>query len=123
VAKTEWGTKRTCRGCGEPFYDLNKKEIKCPKCGDTFNPNPPARPKRSAPAAKAIAQDVSQIEGEGVKAVAKIDEDGIDSAAVDPDDDDDKDDDLIEDTSDLISDDDDVSEVIEHVDDATEDKS
>ena len=32
-----WGKKRTCT-CGKiRFYDLNKKEIECPGCGETID--------------------------------------------------------------------------------------
>ena len=38
MAKTSWGIKRTCPcGNGVRFYDLNKKEIECPSCGETIN--------------------------------------------------------------------------------------
>ena len=36
MIKPSWGTKRTCT-CGIRFYDLNKKEIECPSCGETIN--------------------------------------------------------------------------------------
>ena len=36
MIKTSWGTKRTCT-CGIRFYDLNKKEVECPGCGETIN--------------------------------------------------------------------------------------
>ena len=38
MIKTSWGTKRTCPcGNGVRFYDLNKKEIECPSCGENIN--------------------------------------------------------------------------------------
>ena len=38
MAKTSWGTKRTCPcGNGVRFYDLNKKDIECPSCGESIN--------------------------------------------------------------------------------------
>ena len=38
MVKTSWGTKRTCPcGNGVRFYDLNKKEIECPTCGENIN--------------------------------------------------------------------------------------
>ena len=38
MAQTSWGTKRTCPcGNGVRFYDLNKKEIECPSCGESIN--------------------------------------------------------------------------------------
>ena len=36
MIKPSWGTKRTCT-CGIRFYDLNKKEIECPGCGENIN--------------------------------------------------------------------------------------
>ena len=38
MTKESWGIKRTCPcGNGVRFYDLNKKEIECPSCGETIN--------------------------------------------------------------------------------------
>ena len=38
MVKASWGTKRTCPcGNGVRFYDLNKKEIECPSCGENIN--------------------------------------------------------------------------------------
>tara|TARA_B100001245_G_C22742843_1_gene360065 strand:+ start:335 stop:595 length:261 start_codon:yes stop_codon:yes gene_type:complete len=38
MVKASWGTKRTCPcGNGVRFYDLNKKEIECPTCGENIN--------------------------------------------------------------------------------------
>ena len=38
MAKASWGIKRTCPcGNGVRFYDLNKKEIECPSCGENIN--------------------------------------------------------------------------------------
>ena len=38
MVKASWGTKRTCPcGNGVRFYDLNKKEIECPSCGESIN--------------------------------------------------------------------------------------
>lgn len=34
--KAELGTKRICRKCSAPFYDLKKDPMTCPKCGKTF---------------------------------------------------------------------------------------
>tara|TARA_Y100000590_G_C15315410_1_gene861829 strand:+ start:101 stop:430 length:330 start_codon:yes stop_codon:yes gene_type:complete len=36
MSKESWGTKRVC-SCGNRFYDLNKKEIECPSCGETID--------------------------------------------------------------------------------------
>ncbi len=38
MVKASWGSKRTCPcGNGVRFYDLNKKEIECPSCGENIN--------------------------------------------------------------------------------------
>tara|TARA_B100000408_G_scaffold121531_1_gene101408 strand:- start:619 stop:948 length:330 start_codon:yes stop_codon:yes gene_type:complete len=38
MVKASWGSKRTCPcGNGVRFYDLNKKEIECPGCGENIN--------------------------------------------------------------------------------------
>ena len=33
------GNKHICRNCSTKFYDLNKKEIICPKCGTKHDKN------------------------------------------------------------------------------------
>ena len=149
MAKSEWGMKRTCQDCGAPFYDLKKKNIVCPKCGTTFDSAPPAKPKRPAPVEKLAPAPVEKLapkpdavkeeaktkapplpnvdgDGDGAKTAAgkddkKVSPESDDEADTDAGDDDDKD--LIEDTSDLGRDDDDMSEVKEHIDDGVEDKN
>ena len=38
MVNSSWGVKRTCPcGNGVRFYDLNKKEIECPSCGESIN--------------------------------------------------------------------------------------
>ena len=139
MAKSEWGIKRSCRSCGESFYDLKKKNIECPKCGAAFNPNPPARPKRSPPpAAKPMKNEASvpTKDKTALKAGGAIGEDtsgpalngddlADDAVILDSSDsqDDEKNDALIKNTSDLSRDDDHVSEVKEHIDDSVEDKN
>src|SRR3954467_8469110 len=41
MGRPELGTKCTCTGCQERFYDLNRAPATCPKCGAK---QPPARP-------------------------------------------------------------------------------
>jgi uncharacterized protein (TIGR02300 family) len=31
------GNKRTCKKCQAKFYDFNKEELSCPKCGHSMN--------------------------------------------------------------------------------------
>ena len=142
MAKPECGTKRTCQSCGVPFYDLKKKNIECPKCGAAFNPSPPAKPKRLTPStpkpiedkppvpvkaeSKTILPDKAGDGGKSVKTPApEASGDGegdgdLDSIAEDTGDEEDT---LIEDTSDLGTEDDDMSEVKEHTDDGVADKN
>ena len=38
MVNSSWGVKRTCPcGNGVRFYDLNKKDIECPSCGESIN--------------------------------------------------------------------------------------
>ena len=124
MAKPELGRKRVCQSCGAPFYDLKKKNIECPKCGVTFNPAPPAKPKRLTPGKPVVkaadekpVKDITLDEGGDDGTVAAKKEAGGEE------DEKDKDDELIEDASDLGEDDDDMSEVKEHIDDGVEDKN
>lgn len=33
----KWGKKRDCHDCGSKFYDMNKSNPICPKCGTAFD--------------------------------------------------------------------------------------
>jgi uncharacterized protein (TIGR02300 family) len=50
MSKVELGTKCTCAGCGQRFYDLNKTPGVCPKCGVEQPPEKPrvVRPSRTS---------------------------------------------------------------------------
>jgi uncharacterized protein (TIGR02300 family) len=128
VAKPEWGVKRTCQSCGARFYDLLRSPITCPKCGAIVEPEVPFKPRRqAAPAAEPKAEPVimadAALDLEGDEAagddleIAEDEEEG-DIAAVDSDDEDESG--LIEDASDLGEDDDDMAEVMEHIDEDLE---
>jgi len=41
MGKPELGTKCTCSGCNERFYDLNRSAPTCPKCGVQWSPEMP----------------------------------------------------------------------------------
>jgi uncharacterized protein (TIGR02300 family) len=49
MGRAELGTKCTCTGCFERFYDLNRSPAVCPKCGVQQPPEKPRvlRPPRS----------------------------------------------------------------------------
>jgi uncharacterized protein (TIGR02300 family) len=106
VAKAELGMKLTCDSCGARFYDLNKTPGICPKCGGA-NARPvifkasrrPAEDREKAAAAAAAAA------AKAAKPVVDVDD--VEVAA------DDEDESVIEDTSDLGEDDDDVDVPVE----------
>lgn len=41
------GLKRICAGCGTRFYDMNKRPIVCPSCGDEFSGEVKVKTRRS----------------------------------------------------------------------------
>jgi len=110
-----WGLKRTCQSCGTRFYDLEKSPIICPKCQAEFDPEaimktkrtkappPPPRPVPT-PAPAEAAEELEPIEEEVVEAEAE----GADEK---------EDEGVMEDTSELGEDDEDVAEVVDNVDD------
>lgn len=108
MGKPEWGTKRVCTACGARFYDLNKDPILCPKCGAEQEKD--AAPKARRGSAKGIRAETKKVAV--VAAAPKVDDLEDDDLIED---DDGLDEDIIEDTSDLGEDDDDMAEVMEHI--------
>ena len=104
MVKLEWGTKRTCQGCGARFYDLLRSPILCPKCGTTFEIQTSGRGRRSRLAAD-TSKDVGLDNSLLVEDIDLVDE-GDTSLEVDGD--------LMEDTSDLGEDLDDIPDVLDH---------
>ena len=45
MGRPELGTKCTCAGCNERFYDLNRSPATCPKCGAERTPETPRMPR------------------------------------------------------------------------------
>ena len=109
MAKLEWGLKRTCQSCGSRFYDLNKDRIACPKCGAVFDPEAVTKTKRAKPAA-ARAVPVPEPTPQAVEEEVVVEEEGREE----------EEEAVIEDTSELGQDNDDVAEVIENVDEEEE---
>jgi len=118
VPKPELGKKRTCLDCGAHYYDLNADKPKCPKCGTPYDLGVPAKgkPKDKKPPKEAtVAAKESETDEEEI-----IDDDELEALVEETDDEkheaDDDDEGLIADASDLGTDDDDLSEVREHMD-------
>jgi hypothetical protein len=110
------GNKHICSNCEVRFFDFLKSVATCPKCGTVDQPN---KGKGGKTPATAKNPDESLVKAAVIPDVPDDDEDddldidlGLDD---DTDDDDEEEDNLMEDTSDLGSDDDDVHEVLDFV--------
>jgi len=128
VAKPEWGTKRMCQSCGTRYYDLRRDPPVCPKCETVFAVRTSTRQRRGAAAApvevaeekpaakKEKVKKVEAVADENVEAIAEeaVAKESEDTEVLDSDDEDDS---LMEDASELGEDEDDVSEVMEHLED------
>lgn len=47
TTKVELGTKHECQSCGTKYYDLEKKDAPCPKCGRSQEGDQPDTDKAS----------------------------------------------------------------------------
>lgn len=133
MKKLNLGQKQTCKKCEARFFDLNKNPAVCPKCGETIKITK-SKSKRVAAlpeeaAAEAPAVVAAPIAADAPEVAADDDDIDVDVIAIDDDDEEDNDleddtddDDLMEDTSDIGDDPDDLSEVLEHVDNGVGDK-
>jgi uncharacterized protein (TIGR02300 family) len=113
LVKPDWGLKRTCQSCGQRFYDMTRSPIRCPKCSAVFDPEAtlktrrtkaPAQPERVVPVA-AEADELEPIAAEAEEGVEAEEEEAV-----------------IEDTSELGEDKEDVAEVIDKVDEEGEER-
>ena len=119
MANPEWGTKRLCQSCGAKFYDLQRKDAVCPKCGTPVEPEPVAKPRRTpavAAPAEVAAAEVTKLPAatEDQKQAESSDDYALKALGVEDEDSEDDNDnaDLIEDASELGEDADDVAEVV-----------
>ena len=127
MAKADLGKKRNCLSCGARFYDLNREPIVCPKCETELDVAAlmrtsrakPAPPKPEKPKVKAV-EATDGDDDDDIDLELDDDDDDFPDHDIDlDDDDDDDDDDLIEDTSELGEDKDDMFEVIDTVEEKT----
>src|ERR1700750_1126910 len=96
MGRPELGTKCTCTGCLERFYDLNRSPAVCPKCGTQQRPEKPRafRPSRStfgtgpqprqSQMATTIDDDVEPADTSEVEAELDEPDDVDDDTEVDP---------------------------------------
>ena len=74
MAKAEWGAKHTCSSCSAKFYDMQRAELICPKCGQKNQPQVVFKQRRATEAVKdakpapKAAPDVDDEEAEDVNA-------------------------------------------------------
>ena len=124
MAKSDWGTKRTCPNCGTRYYDLHHDPIVCPKCGTNFDPEALLKTRRVrvvAPVAEvaepAVEEEIdAELEGEGAAEPA---EEGEEAVPVEGEEEEEEEE-VLEDASELGEDEDDMAEVIENVEDEEE---
>ncbi len=117
MAKIDLGVKRHCQECDVKFYDLGRTPITCPKCGAVFKVE---TPRKSARAVRSAAP-AEKKEKKPIASAKTKDDAPADATAASGDDD--KDAELesgdsganavMEDTSELGEDADDVAEVVE----------
>ena len=119
MANPDLGQKFLCAECGAKFYDLGKKRPTCPACETVHVPVEPPKPGRVSAAARkppppapaaAPKPDKHEKASEGDKPLKG--EAATDDDANDANDSDDAGDDVIEDTSELGEDDEDVASVV-----------
>lgn len=107
MIKLKWGSKRQCLGCGIHFYDLQRSPIVCPQCGIVYEIQGMSKSRKRAATdleKNAVLSDESTV----------LDLDTDLDTEITPDDD------IIEDTSELGEDIDDMSTVMDHVDEESD---
>src|SRR5579885_713842 len=109
VSKQAWGTKRQCPNCGARFYDLHKDPIVCPKCQTVYEPESTKPPRRGRPAPAPKKPVPAEADLADVELPDTDLEEGVE-----------EEEEVLEDTSELGGDEDDVAEVIEKVDEGEE---
>lgn len=120
MAKPDLGKKHVCQSCGSPFFDLNRNPAVCPKCDTEVVAVTKGRrsvAEKIKPADESPAESKDSAKLEDLEDIDVLDDED-DAVVLD---DEEEDDDLIEDASDLGTDDDDMSEVKEHIDLGIED--
>lgn len=117
MVKPEWGTKRTCHSCSAKFYDMRRDPVSCPKCGTVLDLETLVKPRRTR-AVAAVAPEPKPVIKPPPKRPAseeELPEVGAE-LEVEVEKTDDEEEEVLEDTSELGEDEDDVAEVIDGVD-------
>ena len=125
VAKSEWGYKRICQGCGCKFYDMKRDPIVCPSCNTEIDLEALLKSRRPRSAPAKAAKPVKVEPKPAAAAVAETsggddddaDEDEVAAAVKDTVLPDDEVLALADDDDDLDADDDEIAEVVVAKDD------
>lgn len=94
MGRPQLGTKCTCTGCQERFYDLNRSPAVCPKCGAQ---QPPERPRAARVPPRGSFGSRMQPRQVPALAVAEDEVEPADTSDADDDEADDVDDDIDDD--------------------------
>ena len=137
MTKPNLGKKQTCKSCGTRFFDFNKNPPVCPKCGEEIKISKSRSKRGIIPEPEIIGAEKSKEKTEPGVAVAASDSiehlvedndaqienseimEGADDIDIEIEGDEDEN--LMEDTSDVGGDNDDLSEVLDHVDEGISD--
>ncbi len=115
MVKAEWGRKLTCHKCGVKYYDMAKKNVKCPEC-DTEYKAEKIKPRRGMRTDKPKPTPKKTIKPDPEGQLVGVD---LDDDILDAENDENRDNTIMEDTSDISGDDEDIEEVVGVVDDST----
>jgi uncharacterized protein (TIGR02300 family) len=119
LAKPEWGTKHICPSCNTRYYDLLRDPVICPKCGTPYDPEAFLRSRRSRPAP--VEKEIEPVGADEIDAEIEaeegdlVEEEEEEEEAVPVAEGEEEDEEVLEDTSELGEDEDDMAEVIENV--------
>ena len=118
MVKKEWGKKHFCTKCETKFYDMNKEVLTCPNCGADYKPEKKSGRRGSASSRPKIEPKIEPEQTTEEKLIeVELDEDLIDEEEGEQSDSDSS---IMEDTSDIGGDDEDIEEVIGSVEEAGE---
>ncbi len=73
MVKPEWGMRHVCHNCGGSFYDMNKPQALCPKCG-AKQAKEKAKRKTASVATRSKPRKVTPLEPEAEDKVTEEDD-------------------------------------------------
>ena len=115
MAKAGWGCKLTCHKCGVKYYDMKKKNVRCPGCDAEYKAVK-IKPRRGMRTDKPKPTPKKTIKSDPEGEVIDVD---LDDENLDAGNDENQDNTIMEDTSDISGDDEDIEEVVGVVDNST----